>query len=76
MFEIDARRKDLVEEFRRNPIGYHSGELRRMLTRMREHPDVPPYILVCTVPQREWRIAVKQPVRGSAVELLGLIQVH
>jgi len=70
MDSIDTSRRDLIEEFRNNPVGRSSGDLRRLLNALRMHPDVPPYILVCMQPQREWRIAVKPPGRGTAVELL------
>jgi len=70
MTPIDPTRKDLVEEFRHQPVGHHSGDLRRMLNTMRTHPDLPPYILVCTKAQREWRLATKVPGRHTKVELL------
>ena len=70
MSVIDTNRKDLTDEFQRNPVGRHSGDLRRLLNAVRLHPDVPPYILVCLEAQRRWRIAIKQPQRGSAVELI------
>jgi hypothetical protein len=67
---IDTSRTDLVEEFKSNPVGHHSGDLRRLLNHMRLDPTVPPYILVCFEPHRCWRIATKQPARGSEVELV------
>jgi hypothetical protein len=70
MNAIDPRRKDLVEEFRRTPVGPLSGDLRRMLNALRRHPDLPSYILVCTVPQREWRLATKPAGRGAKTTLL------
>ena len=70
MTPIDPARKDLVEEFRRSPVGRHSGDLRRMLNAMRSDPNLPDYILVCTKPQREWRLATKVPARHTPVELL------
>ena len=75
MTHIDTGRKDLVAEFMAKPIGRHSGDLRRLLNTLRMHPDAPPYILVCTVPQREWRLALKQPVRGAPVELLDEVYI-
>ncbi|MDH3688524.1 MAG: hypothetical protein OEU36_03440 [Gammaproteobacteria bacterium] len=70
MHEIDTSRPELIEEFKRNPVGRHSGDLRRLLNAMRTHPDLPPYLLVCTIPQHEWRLAVKAPGRGEPVEIL------
>ena len=65
MVEIDASRKDLIEEFRRTPVGRHSADLRYLLNRMRTAPGLPNYVLICTVPQREWILATKQPGRGT-----------
>ena len=70
MIEVDTTRRDLVEEFMTNPVGYHSGDLRRLLNTMRIHPAVPSYILVCMVAFREWRLALKAPERGARVQLL------
>ena len=70
MDAIDPGRKDLVAEFRHRPVGRHSGDLRRMLNAMRNHPDLPPYILVCEQPQRRWRLALKTPGRCTPVELV------
>lgn len=70
MHSIDASRRDLVEEFRRHPIGRHSGDLRRLLNVLRTHPDLPAYVLVCTRPHREWRLAVKPRGRGQPLQLV------
>ena len=71
MSTIDTNRKDLVAEFMAQPVGPHSGDLRRMLNTMRTAPDQPPYILICIKPFREWRLAVKQGGRATPVELIG-----
>jgi hypothetical protein len=76
MPKIDASRSDLVEEFRRNPVGCHSGDLRRLLNAMRTDPDLPGYVLVCTRPQREWRLAVRRPGRGQPLELVPGVVFH
>ncbi len=39
MTPIDPARKDLVEEFRRQPVGRHSGDLRRMLNVLSDAKD-------------------------------------
>ena len=70
MIEVDSTRQDLICEFMRTPIGYHSGDLRRLLNAMRIHPDAPSYILVCIEPFRQWRLALKAPERGAPVSLL------
>ena len=50
---------EIVEEHRRTPIGKHSDELERVLTYLRKHhfEMEGKYILVCTKPHEEWRIA-------------------
>ncbi len=70
MSEIDRSRRDLIEEFRRTPIGRHSPDLRLLLNRLRTGQGDAPYILVCTVPHREWRLARKAPRRMSPVTLI------
>ncbi len=70
MVEIDTSRNDLVEEFRRTPVGRHSADLRYLLNRMRTAPELPNYVLICTVPQREWLLATKAPGRGTPVEIV------
>ena len=70
MIEVDSTRQDLVSEFMHTPVGYHSGDLRRLLNAMRTHPAAPSYILVCMEPFRQWRLALKAPQRGAPVRLL------
>ena len=70
MVEVDVSRTDLIGEFMATPVGYHSGDLRRLLNTLRIHPSSPSYILVCMVPFREWRLALKDAPRGAKVELL------
>lgn len=50
---------EIVEEHRRNPIGKHSDDLERVLIYLRKHHQAMrhKYILVCTKPHEEWRIA-------------------
>jgi hypothetical protein len=61
----------LVEEHRRRPIGKHSDDLERVLIHLRKHHQEMrgKYILVCTEPHREWRIAVVTGVPGEPPEL-------
>ena len=61
---------DLIEEFRRQPIGRHSPELRLLLNNLRRGQKGDPYILVCTKPQAKWKLARKPAGRGSAVRLV------
>jgi len=67
---IDTSRRDLIDEFRRAPIGRHSPDLRLLLNRMRMSEGANAYILVCTRPHQEWRLARKSTRRGGAVTLV------
>jgi len=66
----EAFRRALIEEFRRQPIGRHSPGLRLLLNNLRSGQKEDPYILVCTKPHREWRLARKSVERGSPVRLV------
>ena len=37
---------------------------------MRTAPELPNYVLVCTVPQCEWLLAIKAPGRGTPAEIV------
>lgn len=65
-----ARRRALIEEFRRQPIGRHSPDLRVLLNDLRRNQMGDPYILVCTRPHAEWRLARKPAGRGTPVRLV------
>ena len=62
----------IVDEHRENPIGKHSDELERVLIYLRKHHLEMPgkYILVCTKPHQEWRIATLSGKPGVPPELL------
>jgi hypothetical protein len=62
ILETDVRPRvtqAIVDEHRERPIGKHSDELERVLIYLRKHHLEMPgkYILVCTKPHEEWRIA-------------------
>jgi hypothetical protein len=69
MFEIDATRTDLVDEFRENPGGPHSPELSLLVNRLRVMPMADRHILVCTRRGSEWTLAKMPTKRGEKVEL-------
>ncbi len=46
MYQIDPDRIDLAEEFRETMCGRHSGELQRVLNRMRGGENAGRYVLV------------------------------
>jgi hypothetical protein len=70
MLPIDTARKDLVEEFRRQPFGVHSPDLQLILNRLRAEPLAGRYTLITTRPKREWMIATLSGERGKPPELV------
>jgi hypothetical protein len=62
--DVDPRRRDLLEEFMRAPIGRHSPDLQRLLNVLRSPPWNGGYVLVCTRPHREWMLAQLRGIRG------------
>lgn len=64
--------QDIIEEHRRRPIGKHSDALERVLVYLRKHhmTMAGKYILVCTKPHEEWRIAQLGTQPDSPPELL------
>lgn len=69
MYRIDPDRTYLAEEFRANPLGPHSAELQKVLNVMRWEPIEGKYVLVNTVPHREWCLAQLPARRGIPVTL-------
>lgn len=63
---------ELIEEHRMRPIGHHSDALERVLLYLRSHHLTMQgkYILVCTVPHEEWRIAELTGRRNEPPQLL------
>lgn len=66
MYEIDPERLDLAREFRGRIYGRHSGELQRVLNRMRGGENDGRYVLIKTAPD-EWELARMGPRRGDPV---------
>jgi len=74
--EIDARilansikplvTDEIIQEHKRNPIGFHSDALERVLIYLRRNrlKTAGKYVIVCTKPHQEWRIATLSGVRG------------
>ena len=69
MYKIDPDRADLAEEFRANPFGPHGAELQKVLNVMRWEPIEGKYVLVNTVPHKEWRLAQLPGKRGAPVTM-------
>jgi branched-chain amino acid transport system permease protein len=55
---------DLIAEHAARPLGQHSDALERVLNYLRRAAVAGKYVVVCTVPWREWRIGVLSGVRG------------
>jgi hypothetical protein len=64
--------KATIEEHSERPIGKHSDELERVLIYLRKHHLEMPgkYILVCTKPHEEWRLATLSGAPGVPPKLL------
>lgn len=62
----------IIEEHKNNPIGHHSDDLERILIYLRKHHGqmAGKYILVCTIPHQEWRVAENTGRRKEPPKLL------
>lgn len=70
IFETEIRHRitpEIIEEHRRRPIGKHSDDLERVLVYLRKNrlEMAGKYILVCTKPHEEWRLATITGVPGE-----------
>jgi len=63
---------EIIKEHENQPIGHHSDDLERVLIYLRKHHGqmAGKYILVCTVPHQEWRVAQITGRRNEPPELL------
>jgi branched-chain amino acid transport system permease protein len=62
--------KKIIAEHKRAPLGDHSDPLARVLNYLRRSPSTTPFVIVCTKPFREWRIAKLSSERGKAPTLV------
>ncbi|WP_312981525.1 hypothetical protein [Corynebacterium sp.] len=75
IFETQIRPRvspEIIEEHRTSPIGHHSDALERVLIYLRKHHNTMEgkYMLICTVPHVEWRVARNTGVKGEPPVLL------
>jgi UDP-N-acetylmuramate-alanine ligase len=70
VYRVGEQDRRVVDEFLRQPVGHHSPELQRVLNVFRSEPLRGKYVLVCTVPHRQWRLARLSGERGKPVTLL------
>lgn len=55
----------LIAEHKRDPLGNHSDSLKRVLNLIRRTAPDGKYVLVCTKPFKQWRIARVSSLRGQ-----------
>lgn len=63
-------RRELAEEFRRDPLGDHGGDLMRLLSFMRGEPLAGKYVLLVVEPHQEWVLGRLSGGRGQPIEVL------
>jgi len=68
MYAIDPERLDLAREFKACIYGRHSGELQRVLNRMRGGVNAGRYVIICTKRHREWVLARMGQRAGDPIE--------
>ncbi len=68
MYKIDPSRTDLAYEFRDNPDGPYSAELKLVINRLRVMPMSDRHVLVCIERGRQWMLARIPPARGGQIE--------
>jgi UDP-N-acetylmuramate-alanine ligase len=73
VYKVGEQDRRVVEEFLRKPVGHHSPELQRVLNVFRSEPLAGKYVLICTVPHREWRLAQLSGERGKPVKELDVV---
>ncbi|MES1152475.1 MAG: hypothetical protein ABUL54_11300 [Dongia sp.] len=71
MYRIDPTRADLAREFKERPMGAHSAELEKVLLIMRWGVVRGKSLIICTKPEREWRLGKMGPRRGTPVSEYG-----
>jgi hypothetical protein len=59
-----------IGDFRERPFARHAPDLQRILNTLRATPLAGRYVLVCTKPFREWRLARHPGQRGRPIEIL------
>lgn len=62
--------RQLIEEFKKTPIGHHSPDLQRLLNRMRGAPMADKYCVVVVKANRVWQLAKTNDVRGKPMKML------
>ena len=71
MYRIDPTRADLAREYKARPVGPHSAELQKLLLILRWGSVRGKTVIVCTKPEREWRLGKLGPKRGTPMQEFG-----
>lgn len=71
MYRIDPARADLAREYKARPLGPHSAELQKVLLILRWGGTRGKSLILCTKPDREWRLARFGPKRGTPMQEYG-----
>jgi len=71
MYRIDPARADLAREYKERPLGAHSAELEKVLLILRWGGVRGKSVIICTKPEREWRLGKLGPRRGTPMTEYG-----
>ena len=71
MYRIDPARADLAREYKTHPTGPHSAELQKVLMILRWGNVRGKTVIICTKPEREWRLGKLGPKRGTPMQEFG-----
>jgi hypothetical protein len=68
VFKIDRSRADLAAAYKKDPLNpYPSSDLQKVLQRLRWGDARGRAIIICTVPEKEWRLGQFGERRGNPV---------
>ena len=70
VYKVSERDRQVVDEFKKKPIGHHSPALQRVLNVFRGAPAQDKYVLICTKPHKEWVLGQLTGERGKPVRML------
>ena len=73
MYAIDPSRTDLVEEFRKTPVGHHSPELQKVMNLLRAERFPGKHVLICTKP---FKGGVRGKRTGQQYSVIGRSQAE
>jgi hypothetical protein len=71
MYRIDPTRADLAREYQAHPQGPHSAELQKVVLILRWGGVRGKTVIICTRPDREWRLGRLGPRRGTPMQEFG-----